>query len=266
MDTVNAALFKHYLEHLFEGKRCEARELVFGAMDRGIGARKLLQHLIWPAMEQIGRLYRQDHITRIVEHMATRINRMVADQLHAFLARAPKMGNRMVILCGEGQQPELGAQIMADLFEAEGWSVYFLGSGVPNDEILQFVGKVKADVLTIYGMHAAGAPTVRNLVSIIREVGICDDMQVLVVGGVFNRADGLADEVRADLFAKDIASSLKTVAEHPVRIPKPDVPEPGRRRKRRKAPAAPTKTPPMRGTSKTKTKAKTKVRAKAKAS
>ena len=238
MDTVNAALFKHYLEHLFAGKRCGARELVFGAMDRGVEARKLLQHLVWPAMEQIEKLFREDHIMRISEHMATRINRMVADQLHAFLARSPKTGQRMVVLCGEDEQAELGAQIMADLFEADGWGVYLLGGGVPGDEILQFVGKIKADVLAIYGMNAPGAPAIRNLVSLIREVGTCDDMQVLVVGGVFNRATGLADEVKVDLFARNITEAIKTVAEHPVRIPKPDVPEPGRRRKRRKPDSA----------------------------
>ena len=243
MDTVNATLFKHYLEHIFAGKRCEARELVFGALDRGVGARKLLRNLIWPAMEQIEKLYRDDHIMRIVEHMATRINRMIADQLHAFLARAPKTGQRMVILSGEGQQAELGAQIMADLFEADGWRVYLLGAGVPNDEVLPFVGNVKADVLAIYGMHATGAPMIRNLIALVREVGTCEDMQVLVVGGVFNRAQGLADEVKADLFGRNIAEAVKTVAEHPVRIPRPDVPEPGRRRKRRKrAPASQART------------------------
>ena len=239
MDNVNATLFKHYLEHLFAGKRCEARELVFSALDRGVGARKLLRNLIWPAMEQIDKLFREDHIMRIAEHMATRINRMVADQLHAFLARGPKTGQRMVVLSGEGQHAELGAQIMADLFEADGWRVYLLGAGVPNDEVLQFVSTVKADVLAIYGMHATGAPEVRDLVSLIREVGTCEDMQVMVIGGVFNRAQGLAEEVKADLFGKNIAEAIKTVADHPVRIPKPDVPEPGRRRKRRKpAPAA----------------------------
>ena len=256
MNTVNATLFKHYLEHVFAGKRCEARELVFGALDRGIGARKLLRNLIWPAMEQIEKLYREDHIMRIVEHMATRINRMIADQLHAFLAREPKTGQRMVVLSGAGQQSELGAQIMADLFEADGWTVYLLGSGVPNDEVLPFVGKVKADVLSIYGMHAEGTPSIRNLIALIREVGTCEDMQVMVVGGVFNRAQGLADEVKADLCGKNIAEAIKTVLEHPVRIPKPDVPEPGRRRKRRKQRPAAKQTHKMR---KTKTAQKAKV-------
>jgi hypothetical protein len=57
---------------------------------------------------------------------------------------------------------------------------------------------------------------------------------VLVVGGVFSRAEGLAEEIRSDLYAPDIRAAVKVVEEHPVRIPQPDVPQPGRRRKRRK--------------------------------
>jgi len=239
-NTMIAELFKQYLEHLFAGKRCEARELMFAALDRGISASRLLRLVIWPAMEQVEKLYRENHITRIMEHMATRINRMIADQLQGFLAREPKTGKRMVVTCGDGQIEELGAQITADLFEAAGWSVWFLGSGVPNDEILTFVGKIEPDILCIYGAQPVGVPNIRKLIEMIRNVGVCPDMQILITGGVFNRAEGLADEVKADLFAHNVRDALQIVDDHPVRVPRPDVPEPGRRRKRKKiTPSAP---------------------------
>ena len=231
-------LFRQYVKHLFTGKRAEARELLFNAHERGFGAAKLLRKIIWPAMEQVERLYREDHISRIVEHMATRINRMLADQIHAWLPKEQKHGKRMVVTCGQSDSSELGAQIVADLFEAEGWSVWFLSSGVPNDEVLQFIGRIDPDVLCIYGTLPEGVPEVRKLVHLVREVGICDQMQFMVVGGVFSRAEGLAEEVKSDLYAKDIDAAIKTVADHPVRIPQLDVPEPGRRRKRKKGPSA----------------------------
>jgi len=224
--------FKDYVRYLFAGRRAEAREAIMAAHDRGTLASKLLKYVIWPAMEEVEKLYRADHVSRIQEQMATRINRMIADQLQGYLARKPRSGQRMIVTCGDGEIEELGAQITADLFEAEGWSVWFLGSGVPNDEILQLVGTVKADVLCIYGAKPVGVPNIRRLVELIRAVGVCDDMQILVTGGVFNRADGLADEVKVDLYAPSVEEAMKTVAEHPVRVPKPDVPEPGRRRKR----------------------------------
>ena len=230
-----ADLFTQYLEHLFAGKRCEARQMMLAAQDRGNPACKLLKNIIWPAMEQIDKLYRDNHISRATEHMATRINRMVADQLQGYLAREPKTGQRMIVTCGDGEIEELGAQITADLFEAQGWSVWFLGSGVPNDEVLALVGKLRPDVLCIYGTQPCGVPNIKRLIELIREIGVCADMQVLVTGGVFNRADGLSDEIKADLFAPTVSDALQVVADHPTRIPRPDIPQPGRRRKRRRA-------------------------------
>jgi len=228
-----AELFKQYLEHIFAGKRCEAREIIFAAHDRGIGASRLLKMVVWPAMEQIDKLFREHHVSLITEHMATRINRMIADQLHALLARKPKSGRRIVITCGDGEAEELGAQMVGDLFEAEGWTVWFVGSGVPNDEILEFVGKVRPDVLCVYGTKPEGVAGIRKLIELIREISVCEEMQVLAAGGVFNRAEGLADEVKADLFASNVRKAIQAVEDHPIRVPKPDVPEPGRRRKRK---------------------------------
>ena len=239
-----AALFKQYVYGLFGGRRAEAREIIFNALDRGVTAPTLLTKVIWVAMEQIEKLYRRNEISSTVEHMATRINRSIADQLQAHLPPQPKTGKRMVITCGGGQMAELGAQITADLFGAQGWSIWFLGSGVASDEILELINDVQADILCIYGAQPRGLPAIRQLIQTIRDIGAHEDMQILVSGGVFNRAEGLADEVKADLFASNIDEALVVVEDHPVRIPKPDVPERGRRRKRknRHAPASTRKT------------------------
>jgi len=226
-------LFGQYIQHLIRGRRSEAREVILAAQDRGIHASKLLKMIIWPAMEQIEKLYRNNQISMIVEHMANRINRMVADQLQGLLARRPKTGRRIVVTCGDGEIEEMGAQITADLFEADGWTVWFLGSGVPNDEILHFTGKVRPDILCIYGAQPEGVPNIRKLIEMIRGVGVCEEMQILITGGVFNRAEGLADEIKADLYAPDVSEAITIVDDHPVRVPRPDMPEPGRRRKRK---------------------------------
>jgi methanogenic corrinoid protein MtbC1 len=232
METVE--LFKNYLEHLFAGHRCRAREFIFDAHDRGYPADKLLTHIIWPAMEQIDRLQREDHITIITEHLATRINRMVADQLHAVLNDKPKDGRRIVVLCGASESAELGAQITSDLFEANGWTAWFVGSGVPNDEVLRFCTDTDPDALLINDSQPPEVPEVRKLIALIREVGVCPDMQIVVCGGIYNRAEDLAEEIKADLFAHDIREALRLCDDHPTRIPRNDKPEPGRRRKRKR--------------------------------
>jgi methanogenic corrinoid protein MtbC1 len=232
MKTVD--IFKQYLEHLFLGNRSSARELLFDANDRGFGAERLLTLIIWPAAEQIESLYRKDRISKITEHMATRINRMIANQLQRVLRKNPQDGRRLVVVCGDDERPELGAQIMTDLFEAQGWSVWFVGGGVANDEILKFVGQVTPDILMVHSSLPPEVPNVRKLIEMIREVGICEDMQVMVCGGIYNRAEDLAEEIKADLFAHDPKEALCLVEHNPHRTQKVDKPEPGRRRKRKK--------------------------------
>jgi len=236
-----AEVFTEYLGHLFSGRRMEARDLLLTAQDRGMQAEDLLQKVIWPAMEQIHELFRQNQIPLITEHMASRINRQVADQLQFMLPNQMRTGQRMVVVCGDGECEELGAQIMCDLFEASGWTVWFLGSGVPNDEVLEFLSQVTPDLLCIYGTQPTGAPGIRRLIDLISEVGICQQMQILASGGVFNRADGLAEEIGAHLFAPNAADAVQVVKDSDLSLFEDERTPTGRRRKRKRTQTAKAK-------------------------
>lgn len=119
----------------------------------------------------------------------------------------------MVISCADGEPEELGAQMTADLFESRGWEVYFLGSGVPNDEVLNLLGQLRPDLLLVFGTQPGGVPGIRALTDLIREIGVNSTMNIMVSGGVFNRADGLWREVNADLFARTAIDAMRLAEE-----------------------------------------------------
>ena len=114
----------------------------------------------------------------------------------------------MIITCADGEQEELGAQMCADLFESNGWEVRFLGGGVPNDEIMVMIAEWQPDIVFIYGMKPSGAPGVRKLMDTTREIGACPKVRFMLSGGVFDRAEGLWDEIGADLFAGTAKEAL----------------------------------------------------------
>ena len=62
-------------------------------------------------------------------------------------------------------------------------------------------------------------------------------MNVLVAGGVFNRADGLWKEVNADLYAANPEEALKVAESALPRKPEIRVPGAPKKRRRRRAPA-----------------------------
>ena len=232
-----ASLARQYVEPLMAGDRAACRKLIDSALDAGHTAYDLLNQLIWPTMELLQSLYREDRISVSALNLATRLNRYTADQLTGQLDRRPSNGRSVLLFCGNAEPEELGGQICADLFEANGWTVKFAGGGVPDDEVLKLIGEVRPDLLVMFATLPANVPAVRKLIDYLREVNSCPNMQVMCCGGIYKRAEGLAEEIGADLYAPDAAQAVEVADAHPTRRATVDQQTVGRTRRIRKAAA-----------------------------
>jgi methanogenic corrinoid protein MtbC1 len=236
-NSVGQSLLAAYLEPLLAGERVACRQTIERAFSDGCGAAQLLTDLIWPAMERIQALYREDRITQSSLNLATRLNRSITDQLAARLDGKASNGRSALVFCGHAEPEELGGQITADLFEADGWQVRFAGGGVPEDEVLKLIGDLRPDLLILFATLPSAMPAVRRLIDYLRQVNSCPQMQILCCGGIYKRAEGLAEEIGADLYAPDAASALVTATENPTRRATVDQQTVGRTRRIRKAAA-----------------------------
>jgi methanogenic corrinoid protein MtbC1 len=232
----SGAVFKAFMGALVEGDRLRSRELIQQVLEEGVPARRVYDEFLWPAMEQVAAWYKDDRINTASEHMATRILRAITDQLQIHLAQRERNGKRVLVTCADGEPEEMGAQVCADYFEAEGWEAYFVGGGVPQDEILALVGQLRPDILLVFGTQPSGVVGVRNLVQMIREVGAHPTMNILISGGVFNRAEGLWEEVHADLFAPTAREALSVAGKASPRAVEAEVRTGTKKRRRRRRP------------------------------
>ena len=205
-------ILARYLEPLLRGDRRGCRSVIEEAMQKGIPANSIYINLVWPIMVEIEKLARQDKISSTQEHLATRVNRTIVDQLQNKLPRRPQRNKRIAICCAPEEIQELGAQMMTDLFESDGWEVRFLGGGLTNEDILSFINDYAPDILLIYGTAPKQAPDVRSLIDKIKSVNAWPDMRIMVSGGLFNRAEGLWEEMEADLYAVTAVEALHVAA------------------------------------------------------
>lgn len=236
-------LLIRYMQPLLAGRRSECFELVTQALQQGTPADDLLCNVVWPAMSQIERLYDDDRINCAAEHMATRINRTVVDQLQAHLPQRPLRSQRVIVVSADGLHEELGAQMVADLFQASGWEVYFPGGGVPDDEVLAMVGQLRPAALLIFGAQPEAVASTRALIERIRDIGVCPLMNIVVTGGIFNRADGLWQEIGADAFSanpREVVSLVNDLGPREPGTPRLGIVKKRRRRRKSTAVAAPT--------------------------
>ena len=206
--------FERYLQALLAGDRSRSRAVIEEVLQSGIPANSVYVDVIWPIMVEIERLLRAEKITPAEEHLATRVNRTIVDQLQNKLPRRPNRNKKAVVCCAPHEDTELGAQIMADLFESDGWEVKFIGGGLANDDILAYMHEYSPDLLVVYGTTPRQAPHVRRLIDTIRHINAYPNMQIMVCGGLFNRAEGLWEEIGANLFAETATQAVQVASDN----------------------------------------------------
>ncbi len=195
------------------GDRSGARELVDRAVKNGMTHENLASEVYWPLHELLEKLVASKQIANLAHHYATRILRMLVDQAQRGYTRRPLRGKTISMFCSDTAPDELTAQLVADLAEADGYTVRYGGCGVARDEILNEVSNAHPDMLLIFSTSATDAITVQHLVETIREIGACTEMKIAVGGSAFKRNSKLAREIGADMWAGSPRDMLDLLTE-----------------------------------------------------
>lgn len=235
--VVSEQVVDRFFEALITGDRPGARKIVqeLRAGAGGAAPEDLISELFWPVYQQIDRLFRTDQLNCLNHHMGVRLLRVLVDQNAAHLKSTGNRGRSIFACCGPQESEELGAQMALDMLEGAGFNVTFGGGGIANDEVLARVSEYKPDVLLMFCSAAADLPNIRALIDTIREIGCAPGMQIAVGGGVFNRAEGLAEEIGADIWATSPLEIVEALVSDPARRAVSGQRTVGRTRKKRNA-------------------------------
>src|SRR5208283_4570003 len=120
--------------------------LLLKAAGEGQSVPDLYSRVPQPAQEELGRMWLLGEINVEEEHFATTTTRLVMAQLHAREVCRPSNGKTVVAAAVAGNQHDLGIQVVADLFEFDGWRAIQLGSNVPAEDLAQAVEFCVADL------------------------------------------------------------------------------------------------------------------------
>ena len=224
-------LIERFFNTLISGNRPAARQVVDELLQSDCPAEKVLTRLFWPTLNHIQDLYRHDQLIDVAFHYATRLLRVLVDQMQLRLEQSDRCGRLVMVASGDDASEEIAAQIVCDLLEAAGYEVIFAGGGVANDELVNQTNNLDVDCLVVFGAVPATVPATRKLIDRLHTIGANDKMQVIVGGGVFNRAPGLAEEIGADLWAHDPDELVSLMNDFPERRMSNDQRTVGRKRR-----------------------------------
>jgi len=200
-----------FVEAILAGQRRPALAIALSALQDGARLVDIYADVLQESLYEVGRRWEVGAISVADEHMATAIVQFVLAHLFGRIQPAAPRGKALITGVA-GELHQVGANIVADALEAEGWSVRFLGVNVPQDAILSAIDEHEPIVIGISATRLPSVSRVRELIEAIRARPGRPAPRILVGGGIFRQRPELASCVGADATAGDVRSAVERFA------------------------------------------------------
>ncbi len=207
-DNPHKAVAESFLKTCLELRRSEALEVIHDAVASGVSINEIYLDVITPVMYELGRLWHLNRITVGHEHYCTAVAQMVMAQLFSSIFDGSSKHGKLVFACVAGELHEIGARMLSDLFEMNGWDTVFLGADVPTQSVIDTLIQHSAGILAISVTLGSNLGAVSDFITAVRATPACVDVKIMVGGAPFKVDSTLWQHLGADGWAPDAPAAL----------------------------------------------------------
>jgi methanogenic corrinoid protein MtbC1 len=207
-DTLHGRMVSAYLLAVLEGDRRKAGQLILEAARQGASVRDLYLEVLFPAQEEIGRMWLTTEINVAEEHFTSATTKMLMAQLRQYATFQPSNGKTILTAAVAGNQHDIGLHAVADFFEMAGWRVIQLGADVPIEDLMQATDFFNADLLGLSVSLSPQLKKLRETIAAVRSLKRDAPVKVLVGGHALVNAGDLPQQFGADAYAPTAADAV----------------------------------------------------------
>ncbi len=201
-----------FVQTILSGRRKEAVRIASDALRAGTSITDLYSGVFQAALYEIGEGWETGRLTVAQEHMATATVQYVLAQIYARLPLPERTCGNAIVTGVEGELHQVGANIVADILESNGWNVRFLGTNMPHRDIVAAIEEHEATLVGISATMLFNLPRVRSLIEDIRgTLRVCAP-RIVVGGGAFRSCASFSEELGVDGPGRDVADALRLSA------------------------------------------------------
>jgi MerR family transcriptional regulator, light-induced transcriptional regulator len=201
-------LAAQYLDKVLAYDRQEANAIVKSALENGMELKELYLNVFQPVQHEIGRLWQHRIISVAQEHFASGVTQQLMSQIYLNIIAKRSVKGVLIVTCVNNELHEMGARMVSDFLEMDGWDVRYLGSNTPTNAVISALKQGKAIGLFISATMGFNVTKVRSMVEEVRDDPSLNDIKIVVGGYPFNTVDDLWRLVGADLYARDAAEAV----------------------------------------------------------
>ncbi len=205
-----AELANRYLSALLGYDRHSAAALILAAVKNKVSIREIYCHVFEPCQYEIGRLWQSNVVSIAQEHYCTASTQFIMSQLYPYIFRSDRTcRGTIVAACVSGELHEIGARMLCDLLEMEGWNTIYLGANVPTAGIVDVLRDNHSNILAVSASMTFHIPAVREVIAAVRLAR--PETRILVGGYAFKIAPNLWRDVGADYWARNASEAVSLI-------------------------------------------------------
>jgi methanogenic corrinoid protein MtbC1 len=161
-------------------------------------------HIVQPVMYEIGRMWENAEISVAQEHLASAVvARVLAATGGSRIFTGYRKG-RALVTTVQNEFHEIGAWMISDILEQDGWQVRYLGSNTPREDLLRMLDDYLPDLLAVSVTMAFNLDNLNSLLAEIRSNPLHGDMPVMIGGRVFLDSPELVADMNVHSFAHSL--------------------------------------------------------------
>jgi|SRR5829696_337747 len=205
-----------YLNALLARDSAAARRAIEAAV-AALPVADVYLHVLQPALYEVGHKWALGEINVAHEHYATAISAMLRGVLRDRMRVPPRDGRLAVVSGSPGEQHALGAQIVADFLEGDGWEVLPLGASTPASDLAELADQERPDAVCLSTSTAGSLP---GIAEAVERLAALQPRPLIVLGGQFwtDHAAEHGVELGADLVERDPRAAVEELRR---RVPPP---------------------------------------------
>lgn len=205
------------LLHLAASDRRAAAQHCTALIGSGMALEHLIDNGLAPAMTQVGALWESAVWSVVDEHIATAVAEAALSAAAAECRPAGPNGE-VVVACAEGDWHSLPARMVAEVLDAHGSSVRFLGASQPTSLLVDHLNRHRPDAVLLSCAVPMALPALLSAVQDIHGL----DLPVYVGGRALGNSPARALALGADGWSPNAAGAIELLAHLPLAaIPHP---------------------------------------------
>jgi len=186
-----------------DGIKAHVQEL----LDRGVGAKDILNRGMLSAMEVIGGRFRDGTVFIPEVLMSARAMNDALAVLEPHLAREKKDATGKVLLgTVRGDMHDIGKNLVATMLRGVGFEVVDLGINISVDDFIKNVETHRPNILGMSALLTTTMPEMKKVIDTLAARGLRGDVKVIVGGAPLN--EKFARDIGADGYGADAGSSV----------------------------------------------------------